>query len=685
MDNRFGFKDLVLASLLVVLIVSVWLAMKQFDRQWDKVEAIETQISQLITEQAQTRKQVFELTDQLESGVVLQGGATRADAGDGRSAAALPDPFDRLEAIHEIPGYAEGDAVIDAFGTSVARVTPLVTSDAYGRAVGGYVFESLISRDPETLENVPWIARSWTIEDNAEAWRAYVEERLADPLTEDEVRAEAAFPAEEDESAQNAYVEKRLAEGRRIGDVIEEPGCPDAATITFFLRRGVTFSDGTPLTARDVVFSWELMNNPEINAPSIRQFYDNLKSCEAVDERTVRFAIKRPHYEALGHAGGRAVLPEHFYSRFTPEEINRTPGLVMGSGPYRMPDPESWAPGRPIELLRNERYWGVRPAFDRVVFREISNDVARLTAFRNGEIDIFAAQAEQYQSLVNDPAVMGRAQAYAYDTVPTGYNFIAWNQRERDGSPSKFADKRVRQAMTFLTERQRMCEDLYLGYAVPAAGPFAPGSRQADPELNARPFDVERGRALLREAGWDDRDGDGVIENAAGEPLRFKLTYPSGSDLYNRMVLFLKDSYARAGVVMVPDPLEFSVMLERLDNQDFDAITLGWGGGAVERDIRQTFHVSQANKGGDNFMGYINPELSDLIDRARETLDEDERMAIWRQTHRILWEDQPYTFMFNRQTLWVIDGRFENVNRVTAGLNDRSEWFTPQAEQVRTR
>ncbi|MEM8737094.1 MAG: ABC transporter substrate-binding protein [Planctomycetota bacterium] len=674
MENRFGFKDFVLASLLVVLIVSTWLAMKMFDRQWDKVAAIETQIGQLITEQAQTRKEVFALTDQIERGGVTSAGTRPADDGG-------YDPFDRLDAARAMPGFAEGGDVIDAFGTNVARITPLVSTDFYASRIGGFVFEGLVGRDPETLETVPWIARSWEIDDHTAAWQTYVDQRRAQPLTADEARAEPGFPADGEPAAQDDYVRQRLEEGRRIDDIVNEPGSPPAVTITFNLRRGVTFSDGHPLTAEDVVFSWELLNNPEINAPSTRQFYDNLKSCEAVDDLTVRFTVKRPHFQALTHAGGRAVLPKHFYSRFTPEEINRRPGLALGSGPYRMPDPEAWAPGKLIELVRNERYWGTLPALDRVIYREISNDVARLTAFRNGEIDIFAAQPEQYVSLIEDPEIMARSKAFAYNRVPAGYRFIAWNQRQRDGSPSRFADRRVREAMTYLTERQQMCEDLFLGFAEPASGPFPPGSPQADPALRARGFDLERGRALLREAGWEDRDGDGVLENAAGEPLQFKLTYPSGSALYDRIVLYLKDSYARAGVVLELDPLEFSVMVERLDDQNFDAIILGWGGGSVEKDIRQTFHQSQANKGGDNFMAYINPELSALIDRARETLDEEQRMALWRQAHRIIWEDQPYTFMFYGQTLRLIDDRFENIQRVTEGLNNRIEWFVPEALQ----
>ena len=427
-------------------------------------------------------------------------------------------------------------------------------------------------------------------------------------------------------------------------------------------------------------FSFDLMTNPAINAPSIRQFYENLKGCEVLDERTVRFAIKRPHYEALGHAGGRMVLPKHFYERFDAEAFNKNVGLLLGSGPYRMPDPENWRPGRPIELVRNERYWGTKPAPRKIVFREISNDVARLTSFRNGEIDLFAAQPEQYEQLLKDEALVARTQHFAYTTVPTGYNFIAWNQ-QRGGKATKFSDVRVRQAMTFLTPRDQIARDLYLGYATVADGPFAPGSAQQAADLLARPFDVVKGKALLKEAGWEDRDGDGVLDNPSGDKFTFKLTYGSGNEFVDRMVLYLKDAYARAGIVLEPDPLEFAVMLDRIDDQSFDAMTLGWGGGAVERDLRQTFHSAQAIKGGDNFMSYRNATLDGIIDRARMTLDEEERMVFWQEAHRILYEEQPYTFMVNRKSLRFVDGRFKNIELLTAGMSDRQEWYVPSPMQ----
>jgi peptide/nickel transport system substrate-binding protein len=149
------------------------------------------------------------------------------------------------------------------------------------------------------------------------------------------------------------------------------------------------------------------------------------------------------------------------------------------------------------------------------------------------------------------------------------------------------------------------------------------------------------------------------------------------------MVLFLRDLYARAGILLQPRPTEWSVMLDLLNRKDFDAITLAWTSG-VETDIFQMFHSSQTIGGGDNFIHYRNPELDRAIEAARSEVDEVQRMELWRQAERILYEDQPYTFLMRRQTLAFIDRRIENLQQTQLGLNLSAipvEIFVPLAQQ----
>jgi peptide/nickel transport system substrate-binding protein len=314
----------------------------------------------------------------------------------------------------------------------------------------------------------------------------------------------------------------------------------------------------------------------------------------------------------------------------------------------------------------------------------IENDSARLTTFRNQDIDVYGARPREYQRLLDDAGLRARTQHFEYMSPTAGYNYIAWNQQRGD-APTRFADARVRRAMSHMTDVARIIDEVLLGYAEPAVSPFSPRSPQHDPSLVPIEYNLERARALLAEAGFEDRNGDGIIEGPDGRPFEFELTFFQDNEDTRRMVLFLRDLYARAGIVMRPRPTEWSVMLDNLRRKDFDAITLGWTSG-VEIDIFQMFHSSQTLEGGDNFIGYRNPELDRLIDAARAEVDEARRMPLWRAAERVLYEDQPYTFLFRRMTLAFIDERIANLENTALGLNLMAvpvEVYVPAAKQRR--
>jgi len=445
----------------------------------------------------------------------------------------------------------------------------------------------------------------------------------------------------------------------------------DGLSIEFTLRKGIVFSDGVALTAEDVAFSYRFIMDERIAAPRTRSTLNKISSVEAVDSHRVKFIFAEPYFESLGLAGQMNILARHFYEPYldNPEQFNQSKGLLLGSGPYRLSDPVSWTPdtGR-VELMRNQRYWGpVQPSFDRMIWNTIENDSARLAAFRNSTIDTYSSKPREYQTLRDDEQITTEAQSLEFMSPTAGYSYIGWNN-ERDGVPTIFADRRVRRAMTLLTDRERIVNEIMLGHAEIAVSPFNPRSDQHDPEITPWQTDIAAAKALLAEAGFEDRDGDGVLENAQSQVLEFELVYFQDSDDTRRIVLFLKDLYARAGVSLIPKPSEWSVMIDLLDNRNFDAITLGWSSG-VETDVYQMFHGSQIDGGGDNFVQFKNAELDTLIDQARAEVSEAKRMPLWHKVERILHEEQPYTFLMRRKSLMFIDRRIRNTEVTRLGIN----------------
>lgn len=611
MENRFGLRDFVLTVLLLAILVTLWLAIKQYDRQWEVLQQMQSTMATQTHDLARIRSQ-------LASGIVA---APASDSGAGTaSAGTARDPFQHVKVAQKKPGYTLGDYYVDVFAVVPDKLTPLISSDAYSSIIQSYILEGLAERDERTLEWRPNLATAWRIS-------------------------------------------------------------PDGLRIEFDLRQGITYSDGEPVTADDYVFTFNWIMNPEVEAPRARSYYEKIQKLEKLSDRTIAFTFREPYFDSFALAAGFSPLARHLYGKYSPQDFNRSTGLLLGTGLYRLPNPTSWKPepGKPIELVRNERYWGEPAPFDKIIFRVIDNEAARLTTFRNGELDALYPTPEQYRAMLKDEELVKRSQHFEYNTPTAGYIYIGWNQN-RGGKPTIFADKRVRQAMTMLIDRQRIVDEVFLGYANVATGPFNPLGKQADPNVKPWPYDPQRALAQLKDVGYADRNNDGVLESPQGEPLKFKLAYPATSETYKRAVLFMKDTFARAGVVLEPDPTEWSVLLKRLDDRDFEACSLGWTA-SLESDLYQIFHSSQITGTGDNNISYSNPEFDKLIEQARAEVNEAKRMPMWQQAHRILHEDQPYTFMIVRKSLIFIDGRVQNVERTKIGLNPLPEWFVPASKR----
>jgi peptide/nickel transport system substrate-binding protein len=362
MENRFGIKDFFLFLVLFVLIGLVILAMVQFDRQWEMVQRLDRRVTEQTTDLAQIQRQ-------LAQGVTASTTATTMPAG-GMSAG-----FERVLAAHGSPDYAQGGQLVLMSQATSAKLTPLIATDAFAFDVWGFVMDSLVNRDPDTLKWLPSLAQSWKISD-------------------------------------------------------------DSLTIDFELRRGITFSDGSPFSADDVVFTFNMVLDPNVEAPIMRIGAERLDHVEKTGDFSVRFVFKEPYYKSFETAGGMPIMSKAFYSKYSTTDFNRSTGLLVGSGPYRLPDPTSWRPqpGQPIVLVRNERYWGPTPSFDRVVWNVIEQPSARVTAFRNGDIDFMGGDGpptpEQFTQLIADSTLAPHVNHWALTTPAEAWYYLGWNEKQ---------------------------------------------------------------------------------------------------------------------------------------------------------------------------------------------------------------------------------------------------------------
>lgn len=483
-------------------------------------------------------------------------------------------------------------------------LNPLLSTDVYASRVNSFLFDSLIKRNNETLEFESQLAERWTI-----------------------------------------------SEDKRV--------------FTFYLRDGLKWHDGTPVTVDDIIFSFERIMDPKVDTPHMRVYYQEIEKVEKVEEGVVRFTYQRPYFMALNFCGGIPILPRHLYQE---GDFNRSPqgrGPV-GNGPYRF---VHWKTGRSIRIERNENYWGPKPAIQAIEFRIIPEDTVALQVLKKGDLDLAGMRPIQWVRQTGSERFAEKFQKHKYYTP--GYSFIGWNLRR-----PYFTDRVVRQALTHLVNRQKILETLNFDLGKVVTGPFYTEGPDYNRAIAPLPYDPDRAYQLLESAGWIDRDGDG-IRDKNGQVFQFEFLIPSGRRFAEQLATILKEDFRKAGIDMSIRKLEWALFVQKLNDRSFDAVTLGWSFG-FEQDPYQVWHSSQAERGS-NFVGFINEEVDVLIDEARVIFDREERSARYHRLHQLIHEEQPYTFLFATPSLVAVDRRFQNVRVYPVGL-DPLEWTLQQGE-----
>lgn len=436
------------------------------------------------------------------------------------------------------------------------------------------------------------------------------------------------------------------------------------------------------LTARDLAFSLEILKHPQVENGFMKNYYEDLESWEVVDDYTLVVHWKKPFYGALESTLAFPILPEFFYSRNEDGEPfpQETLGLrfnqhwynnkgVIGTGPYRF---ASYEPGVEIRLERNEDYYGELPAIEELVYPIYTDPNLTLLKLKAHEEDVGGLRASHYRDEIlrwqevpperrpqDNPFANGDIEHRKY--IGMVYYYLGWN-----ADKPLFADARVRRAMTLAFNRQGIIDHVYEGLGRVATGPFFALSPYNDPTIEPLPFDLGRAGELLAEAGFEDTDGDGLIDkdlDGDGDREEFEftlLTYGSSPE-YSTMANIFKEDLLDIGVRMNVEAVEWSLMQKRMDEKQFDAYTGGWGLG-WDPDPFQLWHSSQADvPKGSNRVGFRNEEADRIIEELRRTFDKDERIRLLRRFHAILHEEQPYTFFR------VPEGVFcwwDNVKRV---------------------
>jgi peptide/nickel transport system substrate-binding protein len=537
-----------------------------------------------------------------------------------------------------------GDWLISHSLSDPEQLNPLTSNDAAAAEILGYILQSLLTRDPRTLQLKPQIA-------------------TARPVISD-----------------------------------------DKLSYIFKLRRDVHFQDGRPATGEDVLFTVKAIKCPLVNAPFLRVYYDSVVDSHLLDPFTIQFKIKEPYFLNESVLGDIPVLPRHYYDpdnllkdvtvadlAKNPEQLppkvkqfaddfnrnfNRNP---MGTGPYKF---QSWQTGRELTLVRDENYWGkgkedVDQAYiDQRVYRIINNPDAALVTLKSGGLDEMGLTPIQHVRGTSSARFKREFQKYEY--FAPNYSYIGWNNDH-----PIFRDKRVRKAMTYFTNREQLVKTVLFGLGEVVESPIYFFRPEYDKELPRYPFDPEKGLELLREAGWSDTDGDGVLDKVIDgkkTPLRFEIKINSGNPIRKSIALTLQDELSKHGIAVSVRELDWTIFLDDVKTHKFDAVILGWAMSVGEPDAYQVWHSSQAANQGSNHISYKNRRVDQILEQYRREFDEKKRIQLYREFQEILSDEQPYTFLFVNKSVEVVQRRLRGVEVLPGGLRPL-DWWVPLAAQ----
>jgi microcin C transport system substrate-binding protein len=456
---------------------------------------------------------------------------------------------------------------------------------------------------------------------------------------------------------------------------------PDQMIFTFHLRKDLKFSDGHPLTAEDVKFSFDAVKDPAFKAISRQPYYENISSVEVIDPLTIKITTKKKYFhnlEVMASVGFTQIAPKHIYG----DPKKKMAKELVGSGPYKLGE---YNRGKNMTLERNKDWWGYQVDhlkrkfnFDRILIRFVKEENLEIELLKKGEIDFMG------EPKLTNEAFMKKMEGPPFGTTvikkkvensdPTrGYGFVAWNFK----SPL-FQDRDVRVALAHLMNRDEMNKKFRYGLSVPATGPWAFNNPYANKSLKPIGFDLAKAKSLLKKAGWEDSDKNGVLDKVIDGKkveMSFSLMFPN-KDTEKYYTLYRED-LKKAGINMDLKLVEWNTFMKTLNEQKFDAVSLAWGGGSLETDPKQIWHSSSANPGGSNFISYKNPQVDKLIDEARETLDKKKRGKMWAEIHRLIAEDAPYAFMFDEKYFLYVHNKKVKMASDTYKYNiGRAYWWS---------
>lgn len=442
---------------------------------------------------------------------------------------------------------------------------------------------------------------------------------------------------------------------------------PDRKEVEFTLRKDVFWSDGVPVTAHDVQFTYQVQTSPEI-AWSGRSYKEYITDVEVLDNYKVKFTFSKIYPYQLMDINDGVILPKHAYERIPFSEwrtYNFQENLIT-NGPFKL---GKYEPQQHVELVGNENYFQKgQPYLERVIFQIIPDHTSLFMQLLSGDIDFMEAIPPKDAKKIEKNLSI----SLEITSVPN-YTYIGWNSKK-----NLFKDPDIRCALTMAINREEIVQSLWYGYAEVCTSPIISMFWAHNKEIEPWPYDPEASKRILQEKGWKDSNGDGWLDKD-GKKFEFELTTNSGNKIREDILIKVQDYMKRVGIKVHPRPMEFKVFVDRNLNHNFDAYVGNWRVG-TKVELKSIFHSSAIPNRGNNVVSYSNPQLDEAVDKARSLEDFFDQKPLWEEAQEIIHNDQPYTFLFESKRIYGVNKRIRGLKLgITDTYINLHEWWIPES------
>jgi peptide/nickel transport system substrate-binding protein len=540
---------------------------------------------------------------------------------------------------------ANDNSVTIHSSSDLDKMNPYLFQSANAGYVVGFLFQQLIDFDPKTLEIIPYLA-----------------------VKRPDIHV--------------------LTDGPYKGGM----------SLTYEIRPEATWDNGQPITGHDYVFSVKTIQNPKVDCATRRPNTEFIKDIQVDATNPKKFTIFTDvtKFNAETASGGFSVIPEYVYDpaglmkefsikdlsdvktreklaanpkilqyaeQFNSPKYSREKGYIVGSGPYEF---TSWETGQSIVLTRKKNYWGdklpqVRNLMgrpDKIVLKIITDRTAAVTMMKDQGLDVmYDIAAGTFLDLKKNTAFTSLYNMH--NPMALNYYYLELNRKN-----PILADVKVRRALAHVVDYDDIIETIMYGLAERTTSPIHPSKPYFNKDLKPIPYDIEQAKQLLKEAGWNDTDGNGILDkvvNGKKTPLRLSYKFNSDNSFRKEIGLSVKETAKRAGIEIDIIALEWTVFLDDAKKRDYDILSMAWGQSHTPDDLKQIWHTEADTQDGSNRVGFGNAASDKLITDINRCMDEAKRNDLYKQFQQMVYDDQPYIFLFTKNETIAIHNRFEDA------------------------